>query len=92
MDELIKNINSAENGISKFTRLIEMDTPVLKDRKEDLASKKSELDERTALQKKLDDDRKLQIEKFNAIVAEHNMVRSMLHKARAIMEKTFASG
>jgi len=90
-DAYTKAINSAENDIKKQNFLIEMDTPVRDDRVKELTSKHEELVERKTRKDELNTARKAQIELYNSVVAEHNMVRGMLHKARRIMEDQFKS-
>ncbi len=89
MTNLQMSINTANNQVNKYSKLIEMDAPVLADRQTELGNKEAELETRVTHKKKLEADRAVEIEVFEATVAEVNTVRNMLHQARQIIENAF---
>lgn len=66
-----------------------IDQPVLDDRVAEKGNKKAELHARLETRKALNEENDRYVEFFNAVVAEHNAVRTMMHQARSIMAEAF---
>jgi chromosome segregation ATPase len=91
MDSMDRKTDALEATVTKNERLEMIDAPVLADRKTEQSNRQTELGQRTAMLEALGDENDRLVESFNAAVAEHAAVRTMMHQARSIIEEAFTS-
>merc|ERR1711907_837268 len=89
MDAMDRKTDALEATVVKNQRLEMIDGPVLADRQAEQGNRQVELGQREAMLEALDDENARLIEAFDAAVAEHAAVRTMMHQARSIIEEAF---
>jgi len=89
MDSMDRKTDALEATVVKNQRLEMIDAPVLADRTSEKENRVAELGEREAMLGALDEENARLVESFNAAVAEHAAVRTMMHQARAIITEAF---
>merc|ERR1712203_356678 len=89
MDSMDRKTDALEATVVKNQRLEMIDAPVLADRQAEQGNRQTELGQRTAMLEALDEENARLVESFNAAVAEHAAVRTMMHQARSIITEAF---
>jgi hypothetical protein len=89
MDTFDRKTDSLEATVVKNQRLEMIDGPVLADRQAEQGNRQVELGQREAMLAALDEENARLVESFQAAVAEHAAVRTMMHQARSIIEEAF---
>merc|ERR1712151_102948 len=82
-------MGALEATVTKNQRLEMIDAPVLADRQAEQGNRQVELGQREAMLAALGEENDRLVEAFNAAVAEHAAVRTMMHQARSIIEEAF---
>jgi len=91
MDAMDRKTDALEATVTKNQRLEMIDAPVLADRQSEQGNRQVELGQREAMLAALGEENDRLVEAFNAAVAEHAAVRTMMHQARSIIEEAFQS-
>ena len=88
-DAMDRKTDALDATVTKNQRLEMIDAPVLADRQAEQGNRQTELGQRTAMLEALDAENDRLVESFQAAVAEHAAVRTMMHQARSIIEEAF---
>lgn len=84
-----KQIDILESSFGKFEQMVKIEEPVLISRRQEFANRKAELQTRkTHLVNITREDKRL-AEKFQENMKEHDQVKSLIYKARSIMNHAF---
>jgi len=89
MDSFDRKTDALEATVTKNQRLEMIDGPVLEDRQAEQGNRQVELGQRQAMLAALDEENDRLVASFQAAVAEHAAVRTMMHQARSIIEEAF---
>merc|ERR1719399_1482796 len=89
MDTFDRKTDALEATVTKNQRLEMIDAPVLADRQSEQANRQTELGQREAMLAALGEENDRLVDAFNAAVAEHAAVRTMMHQARSIITEAF---
>merc|ERR1712190_236316 len=89
MDSFDRKTDALEATVTKNQRLEMIDGPVLEDRQAEQGNRQVELGQRQAMLAALDEENDRLVASFQAAVAEHAAVRTMMHQARSIITEAF---